>query len=62
VYYYLMVVKKIYVDPSNNTSPIAVSLPMRLLLAFAMIAIVAIGIFQGPFLDAALTAVNGMRF
>ncbi len=62
VYYYLMVVKKIYVDPSNNTSPIVVSLPMQLLLAFAMIAIIAIGIFQGPFLDAAITAVNGMHF
>lgn len=62
VYYYLMVVKKIYVDPSRNTSPISVSLPMQLLLAFAMIAIVAIGIFPGPFLDAALTAINGMRF
>lgn len=62
VYYYLMVVKKIYVDPSPHTSPIAVSLPMQLLLAFAMVAIIAIGIFQGPFLDAAITAVNGMHF
>jgi NADH-quinone oxidoreductase subunit N len=60
LYYYLMVVKKIYVDHPHNTSPILVSTPMRAILILAMIAIVAIGVFQGPFFDAAVTAVNGM--
>jgi NADH-quinone oxidoreductase subunit N len=60
LYYYLMVAKRIYVDPPRNSSPIAVSTGMRLLLALAILGIIVIGIFQGPFLDAAMTAVKGM--
>ncbi len=60
IYYYLLIVKKVYVDAPTTNTPIAVSLPVRLVLATAMIGIVGIGIFQGPFLDAAITAVKGM--
>lgn len=60
LYYYLMVVKRIYVDSPRSTSPIAVPASMQWLLGLAIIGIVVIGIFQGPFLDAAMTAVNGM--
>jgi NADH-quinone oxidoreductase subunit N len=59
-YYYLMVAKRIYVDPPRNTSTIAVPVSMQWLLAIAIIGIVVIGIFQGPFFDAAMTAVKGM--
>ena len=62
LYYYLIVVKRIYVDAPCSTSPIPVSLPMRLVLAVTIIGIIGIGIFQGPFLDAAMTAVKGMSF
>ncbi len=62
LYYYLMIVKRIYVDAPINTSPIIVSLPMRLALGVAMAGIIGIGIFQGPFLDAAMTAIQGMHF
>ncbi len=61
-YYYLMVVKRLYVDSPRNPSLIAVSLPMRFLLGVAMLGIVGIGLIQGPFLDAAMTAVKGMFF
>ena len=60
LYYYLMVAKRIYVDAPRSTSPIAVSTGMQWLLGLAIIGIVVIGIFQGPFLDAAMTAVKGM--
>ena len=60
LYYYLMVAKRIYVDAPSNTSMITVSPGIRLLLILAILAIVIIGIFQGPFLDAAITAVKGM--
>ncbi|MBI1976750.1 MAG: NADH-quinone oxidoreductase subunit N [Candidatus Omnitrophica bacterium] len=60
LYYYLMVVKKIYMDPPVSAYPISVSWPVRLTLWFAMAGIIGIGIFQGPFLDAALAAVKGM--
>ncbi len=62
LYYYLMVVKRIYVDAPRVTSPIPVSLPMRLILGILIAGIVGIGIFQGPFLNAAMTAVKGMSF
>jgi NADH-quinone oxidoreductase subunit N len=60
IYYYLLIVRKIYVDAPLVNSPISVSLPVRLILGIAMLGIVGIGIFQGPFLDAAITAVKGM--
>jgi len=62
LYYYLMVVKRLYVDHPRISSPIPVSLPMRLILWLALAGIVGIGIFQGPFLDAAIAAVKGMYF
>ena len=62
LYYYLMVVKRLYIDPPRVTSPILISWPIRLILLFAIAGIVGIGTFQGPFLDAAMTAVEGMRF
>ena len=61
LYYYLMVAKRIYVDAPRNACPIPVSMNMRLILGVAIIGILAIGIFQGPFLDAAINAVKGMH-
>jgi NADH-quinone oxidoreductase subunit N len=60
VYYYLAIAKRLYVDSPRAASPIEVSLPMQWMLGFALLGIVAIGIFQGPFLDAAMTAAKGM--
>jgi len=60
LYYYLLIVKRLYIDPPRVTSPIVVSWPIRLILWVAVVGIVAIGVFQGPFLDAAMTAVKGM--
>ncbi len=62
LYYFLMVAKRIYVDAPHSASPILVSRPMRLLLGVAIVGMVGIGIFQGPVLDAAMTAVKGMNF
>jgi len=60
LYYYLMVVKRIYLDAPHSAAPIPVSIGMQWLLGAAIIGIVVIGTFQGPFLDAALTAVKVM--
>ena len=60
LYYYMMIAKRIYVDPPQNSCPIPVSLNMRLVLGAAIIGMVVIGILQGPFLEAALNAVKGM--
>lgn len=58
LYYYLKVAKKIYVDAPAASSAITVSAPMRLVLWVALAAIIVIGVFQGPFLDAAMTAIQ----
>ena len=60
LYYYLKVVKRIYVDAPYTTSPIPVSASLRLILLFATLCIIGIGIFQGPFLDAAMTAAQSL--
>jgi NADH-quinone oxidoreductase subunit N len=59
-YYYLRVIQRIYVDLPRAISPIRVSLPTRLTLWAAVAGIIGMGIFQGPFLEAAMTAVKGM--
>ncbi len=60
LYYYLLIVKRIYVDAPFVTAPIAVSFLMRFVLITLMITIVGIGIFQGPFFDATINAVQKM--
>jgi NADH:ubiquinone oxidoreductase subunit 2 (subunit N) len=62
MYYYLRIVKRVYVDAPRIASPIPVSIPMRWVLAIAIAGIVGIGLIQGPFLDAAMAAVKGMHF
>ena len=62
LYYYMKVAQRLYVDAPKTATPINVSMPMRVLFAVAIIAMIGIGTFQGPFLDAALTAARGMAF
>jgi NADH-quinone oxidoreductase subunit N len=60
LYFYLGVGKAIYLqeaDPSQ-TAPIAVSKPMRAALYVCMIAMIGLGIFQRPLVDAAIKAAN----
>ncbi len=59
-YYYLVVAKRIFVEKPHSTTPVAISAGMQLLLVLAIVGIVVVGTFQGPFLDAAMAAVNGM--
>ena len=59
-YYYITVIKRIYVDAPRNISPITVTPSMRLFLGLAMIGIIVIGLVQGPFFDASITAAKGM--
>jgi len=60
LYYYLMVAKRIYVDPARNLSKITIAPHLQLLLGIAIVGIIVIGIFQGPFLDMAINAASGM--
>ncbi len=60
LYYYLMVVKRLYVDSPRNNSPITVSQPIRLILLLGMAGIIVLGLIQGPFFEITLTAVQGI--
>lgn len=59
-YYYLKIVKKIYVDVPYSPSSLYISTPAVLVLTAAIIGIIGIGIFQGPVLDACISAIRGM--
>ncbi len=52
LYYYLMVIKRMYIDPPSNPAPIRVSALSSATLVALLLAILAIGIIQQPFLAA----------
>jgi NADH-quinone oxidoreductase subunit N len=52
LYYYLLVVKMMYIRPASDDSAIAVGRPMKTLLYAVMAAVVLLGVFQEPLLEA----------
>jgi NADH-quinone oxidoreductase subunit N len=56
LYYYLMVVKRMYLDAPKLASPIQASALTRFALAFLVLGILVIGIFQEPFLSRIVSA------
>jgi NADH-quinone oxidoreductase subunit N len=51
LYYYLMVVKRMYLDAPRSASPIRVAPLTSVVLAFLVLGIFVVGIFQEPFLQ-----------
>lgn len=60
LYYYLLLVKTMYVDPPAQPAPIAVSLPVRCGLYACAAMILLIGIYQQPFVELAVASVRGL--
>ncbi len=58
LYYYLMVVKRMYVDAPATISPIRVSRLTMTVLALLVLGIVTVGIFQDPFLQRIASALQ----
>lgn len=56
LYYYLKIVKAMYLDKPWDASPIPVNPAQRLFQYFALLGILAIGIFQAPFVGFAASA------
>ncbi len=50
LYYYLMVVKQIYIVPPVSKEPILISLPSRVALQLTVFGILLLGIYPGPFI------------
>lgn len=60
LYYYLSLVKTMYVDAPADASPIPVSRPVRIALYGCMAGILALGLFQQPFLQLAVASVRSL--
>ena len=58
LYYYLMVVKRVYLDPPQTTSPIPMPLLTKVVFSFLVVGILLVGIFQEPFLRTIASAVQ----
>jgi len=57
LYFYLNVAKAIYLqEPVPDAQPIPVTLPLRAALYFCLAAIIGLGIFQRPLVEAAVNA------
>lgn len=60
LYYYLMLVKTMFVDPPVQSSPIAVPRSIRLGLYACMAGILVLGVYQSPFVELAIASVRGL--
>jgi NADH-quinone oxidoreductase subunit N len=58
LYFYLGVGRAIYIQEAEDATPIHVSAPMRVSLYVCMAAMIGLGIFQRPLVDAAIKAAN----
>jgi NADH-quinone oxidoreductase subunit N len=57
LYYYLTLVKRMYIHRPKVDHPIAVSWPFQAALYAALVLMVAVGLVQGPFVKLVSTAV-----
>jgi len=56
MYYYLVVVKKIYIAEPSDPSPIPISIPMQAVLYISLAGVFLLGVFPKPFLDWSIAA------
>ena len=57
-YYYLRVVRTMYVNPAESEEGVLSSAPVRLALAVTGLGILVIGILPGPLLEISETAIS----
>ncbi|MHC4473034.1 MAG: NADH-quinone oxidoreductase subunit N [Planctomycetota bacterium] len=60
MYYYLCVVKRMYIHDAEDDTPIVMGKPVKVALLASVIMIIVIGIFQGPFVSMAHTALAAL--
>ncbi len=56
MYYYLIVVKKMYINEPSDPSPITASMPIKVAVYTGVVGTLLLGIFPGPFIDWAVQA------
>ena len=60
MYYYLCVIKKMYVSEPTSDEPILIPQGLKVALLVCVLAIMVIGVVQGPFLDMAMAATESL--
>jgi len=58
-YYYLRIIKLMYFDQAEDTTPLVSSLDMRLMLSLNGLAILGLGLFPGGLMAVCLAALSG---
>ena len=61
LYFYLNVGRAIYLEKAEDETPIPVSVPVRFGLMFCMVAMIAIGIYQRPLVEASIAAAQAFK-
>ncbi len=56
LFYYLQVAKQMYIDAPARPTPVPVATPLALVLVVSAAAVVLLGLYPGPLLDAAMRA------
>ncbi len=56
MYYYLIVVKKMYINEPLDSSPIPTTLPIKIAVYTGVVGTLLLGIYPGPFIDWAVSA------
>jgi NADH-quinone oxidoreductase subunit N len=56
LYYYFNVARTVYIQEATDTTPITVNLPVRIGLYVCMLAMIGLGIYQRPLVEAATLA------
>ncbi|MBN1587060.1 MAG: NADH-quinone oxidoreductase subunit N [Candidatus Omnitrophica bacterium] len=59
LYYYLSIVRRMYWGTAKDASPIRLEMPLQIALYACIAGVVAMGVFQAPFVSAAQSAVSG---
>ena len=60
LYYYLLLVKTMYAEAPEDSTPIPVSVPVRVALITCMLGMLGLGIWQDPFLNLSLAATKSL--
>ena len=56
LFYYLLVAKQMYIDPPARPTPVPVGSSLALVLLVSALAVVLLGLYPGPLVDAAMRA------
>jgi NADH-quinone oxidoreductase subunit N len=56
LFYYLLVAKQMYIDPPARPTPVPVGPALALVLLVSALAVVLLGLYPGPLVDAAMRA------